>query len=96
MSSQLGSDLNRVMEGIHENFASQHYNDPMFQKTTEVGCWLLLVVAGCCWLLLVVAGCFLLSSLVSCIIFTSRLQPTLTMIGFSFLSHTGVRVVVLW
>jgi chromosome transmission fidelity protein 18 len=40
MVSQLGRDVDRVFDGIHENFITQHYNDPMFLKTTKALDWL--------------------------------------------------------
>ena len=40
MASQLGRDIDRVMDGIHENFLLQHYNDPMLSKSCAALNWL--------------------------------------------------------
>ena len=40
MASQLGRDMDRVLDGVHENFLAQHYNDPMFLKSTQALDWM--------------------------------------------------------
>jgi hypothetical protein len=40
VTSRLGRDMGRILDGIHSNFATQSFNDPMLTKTAGVLDWL--------------------------------------------------------
>ena len=40
VTSRLGRDMGRILDGIHSNFATQSFNDPMLTKTAAVLDWL--------------------------------------------------------